>query len=58
MTRPDQRLQPSVRANSRRTDDGSRCTLCGHLLLGVVPLQKRPLAALCPTCATLQLELV
>jgi hypothetical protein len=31
---------------------------CGHLLLGVVPLWERPVAAPCPTCATLQLELV
>lgn len=31
---------------------------CGHLLLGVVALQERPVAAPCPTCATLQLELV
>lgn len=31
---------------------------CGHLLDSVVPLRERPLAAPCPACATLQLELV
>ncbi len=31
---------------------------CGHQLLGVVALQERPVAAPCPTCTTLQLELV
>jgi hypothetical protein len=31
---------------------------CGHLLLRVVPLWERPVSAPCPTCATLQLELV